>query len=102
MDECLKEVTKRIVEEVDPDKIILFGSRAKGENEKWSDYDICVLKANAIKRSDLEERIYLKLFGMGVPVDIIVETMERFEELKENKFLIYYEIAKNGRVIYEK
>lgn len=105
MDEKLKEIVKRIVEEVDPDKIILFGSRAKGNSSKWSDYDLCILKSdksNKVKRNDLEKRIYLKLFGMGVPVDVIVETMERFHELKGNKFLIYREIAKYGRTIYEK
>lgn len=98
----LKEIVKRIVEETDPDKIILFGSRTKDENNKWSDYDICVLKSSPVKRSDLEKRIYLKLFGVGVAIDIIVETMERFEELKENRFLIHHEIARYGRTIYEK
>lgn len=102
MKDPLKEIIKRIVEEVDPDKIILFGSRVKGEGTEWSDYDICVLKSDRVKRNEIEKRIYLKLFGIGVPVDIIVETMERFEELKENKFLIYHEIAKYGRIIYEK
>jgi len=37
MRDTLNETTKRIVEEVDPDKIILFGSRAKGEEKKESD-----------------------------------------------------------------
>ncbi|GFP44113.1 hypothetical protein HKBW3C_03245, partial [Candidatus Hakubella thermalkaliphila] len=91
MDERVREIIKRIVEEADPDKVILFGSRAKGEGTKWSDYDICVLKSDRVKRNELEKRIYLKLFGIGVPVDIIVETMDRFEELKGNKFLIYHE-----------
>lgn len=102
MEDTLKEIIKRIVEEVDPDKVILFGSRVKNESAKWSDYDICVLKSDKVKRNELEKRIYLKLFGIGVPVDVIVETTERFEELKENKFLIYHEIAKYGRIIYEK
>ena len=44
MESTLNEITKRIVKEADPDKIILFGSRAKGEEKKESDYDICVLK----------------------------------------------------------
>jgi predicted nucleotidyltransferase len=102
MPNSLKEIVKRIVEEVDPDKIILFGSRAKDEKKGWSDYDICVLKSDTVKRNNLEKRIYLKLIGVGVPLDIIVETVERFKELKENKFLIYREIAKYGKTIYEK
>jgi len=102
MKDQLEEIIKRIVEEVHPDKIILFGSRAKGENKGWSDYDLCVLKNNISNRSELEKRIYLKLFGMDAVVDIIVETPERFDELKENRFLIYREIAKYGQAVYEK
>ncbi len=101
MNKVIKEIIRRIVEEVDPDKIILFGSRVKNKSTKWSDYDICVLKSG-IKKNEFEKKIYLKLFGIGVPVDIIVETVERFEKLEENKFLIHHEIAKDGRIIYEK
>lgn len=39
---------------------------------------------------------------VNVPVDVIVDTPERFNELKDNPFLIYNEIAKYGRVVYEK
>ena len=83
MEEHLKEVVDRIVEEVDPDKIILFGSRARGENKEWSDYDICVLKKGIEHRRKFARRIYRKLFGTGTAVDVIVETPEKFEELNE-------------------
>ncbi len=102
IDEQLEEIVKRIVEEADPDQIILFGSRAKGENTKESDFDVFVLRRDIASRKQLERRIYLKLFGTGAPVDIIVETPERFDRLKDNPFLIYSEIAKSGRVIYAK
>lgn len=100
MDGNLKKVINRITEEIDPDKVILFGSQAKGEGKKWSDYDICVLKSDAVKRNDLEKKIYLKLFGVGVAGDI--KRLERFSKLKENHFLIYNQIAKYVRPVYEK
>jgi len=98
----LKEIVKRIVEETDPDKIILFGSRAKGENKKWSDYDICVLKKGVENKRKLAKGIYRKLFGVGASVDVIVETPEQFNKLKDKWFLVYSEIARHGRVVYEK
>ena len=98
----LKEIIKRIVKEVNPDKIILFGSRAKDKNKKWSDYDICVLKKGIKNRSNFTQRIYRKLFGVGVSVDVIVATTGKFNELKDKWFLVYSEIAKNGKLIYEK
>jgi len=97
----LKEITQQIVNEVAPDKIILFGSRAKKKPSKESDYDIFVLKNNITHKRKLTQRIYLKL-DVDVPVDIIVETPKRYNQLKDNPFLIYSDIAKYGRVIYEK
>jgi len=97
----LKEITQQIVKEVAPDKIILFGSRAKKKQSKESDYDIFVLKNDLTHKRKLAQRIYLKL-DVDVSVDIIVETPKRFNQLKDNPFLIYSDIAKYGRVIYEK
>ena len=88
MDSKLEEIVKRIVNEVDPDKIILFGSRSREENKKWSDYDVCVLKEGVEHRRELAKRIYSKLFGVGASVDVIVETPERFGELKDKWFLV--------------
>ena len=99
----LKEITQQIVKEVAPDKIILFGSRARAKKKqsKESDYDIFVLKNDLTHKRKLAQRIYLKL-DVDVSVDIIVETTQRYNQLKDNPFLIYSEIAKYGRVIYEK
>lgn len=102
MDSKLKEIIKRIMDDVEPDKIILFGSRAKGRSKGWSDYDICVLKENVENKRKLAQRIYRKLFGVGASVDVIVETPERFNELKDKWFLIHGEIAKSGSLVYEK
>jgi predicted nucleotidyltransferase len=97
----LKKIVKQVVDEADPDRIILFGSRAKGNAAKDSDYDIFVLKRGVTHRRKLAHDIYLKL-DVKAPVDVIVETPERFNELKGNPFLLYNEIEKHGRVVYEK
>ena len=97
----LAEIIQKVVGEAVPDKIILFGSRAKGEQTEESDYDSCVLKKGVLHKRKLAQRIYLAL-DIKAPVDVIVETPERFNELKSNPFLIYCDIAKYGRVVYEK
>ncbi|MBW1839536.1 MAG: nucleotidyltransferase domain-containing protein [Deltaproteobacteria bacterium] len=102
MDNKLKEIIKRIVDGADPDKIILFGSRAKENDRECSDYDICILKKDVTHKRKLAQKIYHKLFGVGASVDVIVETPEKFNELKDKWFLVYGEIAKSGSVMYEK
>ena len=98
----LGNVVERIVQGVQPDKIILFGSHARGDYKGESDYDICVIKEGVDHRRKLAQQIYRLLYGAGVPVDIIVETPESFDELKDDSSLIYREIARNGKVLYEK
>jgi predicted nucleotidyltransferase len=98
----LRKIVEIITRTADPDRIILFGSRARRDNKKQSDYDICVIKRGVVRRRDLAMQLYRDLYGVGAAVDIIVENPETFEELKENPFLVYHDIARQGKVIYEK
>lgn len=98
----LRHLVDTLIREVEPDRIILFGSRAKGDDGEGSDYDVCVLKTGLKHRRKLAKQIYRLLYDVDLPVDVIVETPERFDQLKDNRFLIYKEIAEHGQVIYEK
>ena len=97
----LAEIVQKVVEAAVPEKIILFGSRAKAEQTKECDYDIRVLKKGIIHKRKLAQGIYMAL-DINASVDVIAETPERFNKLKTNPFLIYHDIAKYGRVVCEK
>ena len=96
----LDAVIARIVSAVAPDRIILFGSRAQGTAAADSDYDLCIIKGNVEHRRNLERQIYRLLYGLGVAVDVVVETPERFMTMRENPFLIYHDIDRQGVVVY--
>lgn len=102
MTTVLRDLVKTLVNKIEPDRIILFGSRANDGGEKHSDYDICVIKKGVTHRRDLAKKIYRLLYDLDTPLDVIVETPERFDHLKDNRFLIYKDIAEHGKVIYEK
>ena len=99
---ALKKIIDIITRSADPDRIILFGSRSKGTQTIESDYDLCVIKRGVKHRRQLAMELYRNLYGVGVPVDVIVETPETFDELRDNPFMIYHDIAHQGRIIYEK
>jgi len=100
---ALKKIVDIIARSADPNRIILFGSRAKGtQDPKRSDYDICAIKSGVTHRRELAMKLYRDLYGVGVPVDVIVETPETFEKARDNPFVIYHDIAKQGRIIYER
>ncbi|MBI4377966.1 MAG: nucleotidyltransferase domain-containing protein [Nitrospinae bacterium] len=98
----LKNAVKTIVRVAKPDKIILFGSRAGGRQKAVSDYDLLVIKKNLRNQRRLVHDIYLRFKNIGAPVDVLAIDMDRFEELKDDPYLIYGEAYQKGRVIYEK
>jgi predicted nucleotidyltransferase len=100
-DKTLKKIVSQIVHIANPDKIILFGSRATGKAKKESDYDICVLKKYVKRKRKLSQKIRTKL-DVFAPIDIIVNTPKQFEELKGKWYLIYHDIEQYGKVLYEK
>lgn len=102
MTDPLKKAIKIIVRVAEPDKIILFGSHVKGNSKPESDYDLLVLKKGVKKQRALVQKIYLSFKDIGAPVDVIVVDLEKFEELKNDPYLIYFEAANNGRMVYEK
>ncbi|MDO8722925.1 MAG: nucleotidyltransferase domain-containing protein [Syntrophales bacterium] len=102
MDEVLERAVRIIVEVADPDRIILFGSRSRGNENRESDFDVCVIKRGVFHKRKLAQQIYRSLHGIGAPVDIIVETPEKLEELKSNPYMIYKDIVEQGSVLYDK
>lgn len=102
MDEPLEKAIQIIIQVANPDKIILFGSRSRGDFKDESDYDIFILTKEVTDKRALTQSIYKSLYGIGAGVDLIIESPERFDELKDNPYMIYKEIAISGKVVYER
>ncbi|MCL4462369.1 MAG: nucleotidyltransferase domain-containing protein [Firmicutes bacterium] len=101
VEEVLDIVVDRIVKTANPDKIILFGSRSRGQEEPFSDYDLLVLKRGIYNRRALAHQIYRSLVDIAAAVDILVETPEKIEKYQYLRGSVYVEAAK-GRVVYER
>lgn len=96
----LREVIRRIVEVARPEKVILFGSAARGEMRPDSDIDLLIVKSGA-HRGKLTEQIYLHLRGVGVAVDAVVVTPEDLERYGDNPALVIYPALAEGKVVYD-
>ena len=95
----LQEIVRRIVEVAKPEKIILFGSAAWGEMGPDSDLDLLVIKA-CNHRRNMARKIRRALFGIGVPLDIVVVTPEDIERYGDCPALIIEPALREGRVVY--
>ena len=96
----LDAIVERIVQTVQPEKIILFGSAARGEMNRHSDVDILVVK-DASDLRDLTGEIYHSLYGVGAAVDIIMVTPDDVERYKDSHPLVIKPALREGRVVYE-
>ena len=66
------------MEVAEPERIILFGSAARGEMNRHSDVDLLVVKDGADLRR-LTARVYRRLYGVGAAVDIVMVTPQDVE-----------------------
>jgi predicted nucleotidyltransferase len=98
----LPEITERIVNASQPEKIILFGSHARGDFGPDSDLDLLVV-IRGVKHLRAEgTRLRGALRGLLVPVDIVVATPEQMERLGDVPGMVYRTALKEGKVVYER
>lgn len=100
--EELEQLKKKIIELEQPEKIILFGSRAKGTATEHSDFDLLVISHSALPRYQREARLTRRLFGSGLAFDLLVLTPEEFEQRRAANGPFLREILASGEVIYER
>jgi predicted nucleotidyltransferase len=96
----LAEVVRRIVEVAHPDRIVLFGSAARGQMGPDSDLDLLVVKSGVPHRRRLAQQIYRRLLGLTVPIDVIVVTPEDVERYRDKVGPIIGPALEEGRVVY--
>ena len=98
----LGEIVRRLVEAVDPDRIILFGSRARGDARPDSDVDLLIVKDSQERPGHREVRAYLALMGMGLPKDVLWYTPQEVQDWAEVRSHVVSRALREGRVLYEK
>jgi HEPN domain-containing protein/predicted nucleotidyltransferase len=98
-EEMLREIVRRIVEAVQPERIILFGSAARGEMGPDSDVDLLIIK-QCENRRETARLIRRELIGISVPIDIIVVTPDDIARHKDTIGLIYRPALREGKLVY--
>ena len=96
----LDDIIRRIVDVAQPEKIILFGSAARGDMGSNSDVDLLIIKEGA-DALELMGDIYMNLDGVGAAVDAIVVTPDDVERYKDTHALVIKPALQEGKVVYE-
>lgn len=105
-DALLEQMVEKIVAEVDPEQIILFGSRARGDARAGSDVDLVVVESEPFgqERSKRLEaaRLYRTLAGFGVSKDILVYSRDEVDYWRDSLNHVLARALREGRVLYER
>jgi uncharacterized protein len=96
----IREMVKRIVRQFMPDKIILFGSHARGTAGPDSDVDLLIVMPVAGSKRQKAVEIGVALHDIRVPKDLIVVTPEEFEWRKDTIGTIEWPAWREGKVVY--
>jgi len=84
-----------------PEKVILFGTMAKGGVHEWSDIDLVVVEETSLPFYQRLRR-FRKLLRPQVAMDVIVYTPVEFENMRRERTFIKDEVIDNGKVLYER
>jgi uncharacterized protein len=95
-------MVQRIVRGFDPERIILFGSYARGDAGPDSDVDLLVVMPVTGSKLDKAVEIGVALHGIAVPMDIIVTRPEDFAWRKDVVGTIERPASREGKVLYER
>jgi len=96
----IQRMVRRIAAEFDPDRIILFGSHARGEAGPDSDVDLLVVMPVAGSKRAKQLEIRAAVRDVHIPKDIIVSRTEEFRWRKDTVGTIEYPATREGRMLY--
>jgi predicted nucleotidyltransferase len=97
----LSLIKEKIIRDYSPEKIILFGSLARGGTHEWSDLDLAIIKKTDLPFIERSVEI-LRIIRPRVGINLFVYTPEEFYQLQQQgNFFIRDEVEKKGKVIYD-
>jgi len=106
IDKILQGIVEVIVEAIDPDKIILFGSGASGNWGPDSDFDLLIVDSKPFGEGRSRRKVLgdlsRALFDFEYPLDLLIFTREEVDEWQDSRNHIIGRALREGRILYER
>ena len=104
--DLLDRMVHAIVDEVDPEQVILFGSRGRGDHRADSDVDLIVVETEPFgpERSRHREmvRLYHAVAGFRVPADLLVYSHDDVDYWRDSLNHVLGRALREGKVLYDR
>lgn len=98
----LKEIIAKIINHLDPEKIILFGSYAYGEPKENSDLDLFIIMKSNEKTANRRIKVSRLFWDREMPMDFIVKTPSEIKERLAIGDPFIKKIIEKGKLLYER
>lgn len=98
----IREMARRIAERFDPEKIILFGSHARGDAGPDSDVDLLVVMSDPGSEKDRTIGMRMVVRGLGLPKDICVVTADDVARFRDIPGTVIKPAFAEGKILYER
>ena len=96
--EMLQAIQEQIIKLCDPQKILLFGSLAKGTSTDKSDIDLCIVASTNNKRP-LMTNLYCDTIS-DTPIDFLLYTPEEWNQSVNDHQSFAHKLNREGVVLY--
>ena len=100
----MKQIVAFITSRIAPERIILFGSYARGDNKENSDIDILIIINNLENERKITRTLYKELLkeNISIPIDFLAIDYDKYNRLKDDIGYIYKTIEQEGQILYGK
>ncbi len=101
-DPVLRRILSVIIDSISPQKVILFGSRARGDASPDSDYDICIIQENLGNEREISRKVHYRLLHEDInqTVDLVVAASETWDRKKNSIGYVYKSVSTDGVALY--
>lgn len=95
------QIVRNIVNAMAPRRIVLFGSRARGDHRADSDVDLLIEMETDLRPLERMRRVYEACRDRTLPLDVVVYTPAEFAVQRTYRNSLAREVEREGRVLYE-
>ena len=97
----LAGIVERLIDAYDPERIYLFGSKARGDYGPDSDFDLLVVVPDSASDERKRSRLaYERLWGTATASDVLVWTRDRFESRSHLRASLPGTVLREGKILY--
>jgi predicted nucleotidyltransferase len=96
----IQNITQQIIEKYKPEKIVLFGSAARGKQDLDSDVDLLIIKKQTPLYGADRIRELSRIIERNLPLDLLIYRPEEFEKRVQMGDPFLKSVLKEGKVLY--